>query len=751
MFVSNISLSPLPNPCINNHFQPPIYEFNDFKFTKTFSQDNDSSAYAFYNGTINFRLSDIANNYTLYCNWGYRDYEEANKWENDNCVTSNGEVPPADSRILTLLSLDKENLMGNNKSLSSPIKIAQFWYCDIVNVSYPEAYQARAETFLDVTCPSSGLRSKPETCTIKTQLPVRIKAQWLPRGTFYPNTSRLAQTPSPRITSKGLDPRPARDCTDVSFAYPDWFLHDFTYAYPTMADDPETARLNYSITSRATGVRVHCYWGKAFGVTYRDERVGDYYMWPSCDPEGREPDSFQSQTVYTMGYNRDARTLRVQQDWVCGDTSGRYSTKFAAEPKFQTGIGNFPNEQEARIPLYCSGAVCTADPMLIEGRLTKPLYLSPAQLPGPEGANTPSCLFNSDLRAWTWTLEHFLWQTTTLMMHNNGGIWSQPYPYPSNRTLQVQIRNAATGVHASCTFNDVNDSSLDGETSKWWPCYRSQQQDPHQPPMQRIVETHIQFSAKTGQLAINQTWYCNDTQFATPYEITAYGQTPFRGLACGTSNSSWVNAPCPQIPFWGPAGTSCDYTYSAKWCTLGDRDGNGTPLWVASENTTITHLPARELTEPEPDPNIWSCTVSSLGRGPVTWRLGSAPGSLRGYLASTAWFDPSSSSRADTMSTSFYFDLDSSVFHGRPLNANDYRDRDSIIRNVGVRADSITPWVRTYDPARVYDDRTEYWDVENDGWRYYNVLGWKLRLDLLTGYLEVNQSWYCDDKDRGRP
>ncbi|KAK0644442.1 hypothetical protein B0T16DRAFT_392794 [Cercophora newfieldiana] len=576
MLSANVSLTPFPNPCTNSHFQPPIYEFSDFKFTKTFFRDDvDIGAYDSYNGTIDFRLSDIANNYTLFCNWGYQEwpYDETNKWEGDNCVTSNGEAPPDGSRILTLLNLDKENLMRNNKSLSSPIKIAQFWYCDIVNGSYPEAYQARAEISLDLTCPSSGLRSKPETCTIKTQLPVRIKAQWLPRGTSYPNTPKLAQRPSPSVTPKGLDPPPARDCTDVSFAYPDWYLHDFTYVYPTVANDPETARLNFTISSRVTGARVRCYWGKAFGVTYRDLKVGDYYMWPSCDPEATGADPFQSQTVYTMGYNRDSRTLKVEQEWICGDTSGRYSTKFAAEPKFQAGVGNFPNESQARIPLYCSGTICTADPMLIEGRLTKPVHFTPAQLPGPEGANTPHCLFNSDLRPRTWTIEHFLWQTTTLSMHPRDGI-DYLWPYPWNRTLQVTIRNAATGVHASCTFTHA---SLDGETDTWWPCYRL---EPHAPPVQRIVETYIQFSARTGQLAINQTWYCNDTQVATPYEITAYGRTPsFRGLACGNSNSTWVNAPCPYVPFWGPIGTACDFTYSAKWCTLGDRDGNGEALW----------------------------------------------------------------------------------------------------------------------------------------------------------------------------
>ena len=191
--------------------------------------------------------------------------------------------------------------------------------------SFRQAYQARAETALDVRCLPYGLRSRPENCTINTPLPVRVKAQWIPRGETYPNAQRLVPKPTTAIIPSGLNPPPIRDCTDISFAYPDWYLHDFTYVQPTVANDPETANLTYSVTSRATGVRVHCFWGKAYNVTWRDQHVGDYYMWPSCDPDNTGPDPMNSQTVYTMGYNRDARTLKIQQEWVCGDTAGKYS------------------------------------------------------------------------------------------------------------------------------------------------------------------------------------------------------------------------------------------------------------------------------------------------------------------------------------------------------------------------------------------------------------------------------------------
>ena len=75
-----------------------------------------------------------------------------------NCVDPlTGAPSPMESRIAALLSLDRDALLLN-KSLQSPVRIAQYWYCDIVNGSYPEAYQARADVYLAITCPGVGRR-----------------------------------------------------------------------------------------------------------------------------------------------------------------------------------------------------------------------------------------------------------------------------------------------------------------------------------------------------------------------------------------------------------------------------------------------------------------------------------------------------------------------------------------------------------------------------------------------------------------
>ena len=52
---------------------------------------------------------------------------------------------------------------------------------------------------------------------------------------------------------------------------------------------------------------------------------------------------------------------------------------------------------------------------------------------------------------------------------------------------------------------------------------------------------------------------------------------------------------------------------------------------------------------------------------------------------------------------------------------------------------------------RLWDDQSESDGLSNPGWNFYNALHWSLRFDLSTGYMQLNHSWYCDDKDPERP
>ena len=215
---------------------------------------------------------------------------------------------------------------------------------------------------------------------------------------------------------------------------------------------------------------------------------------------------------------------------------------------------------------------------------------------------------------------------------------------------------------------------------------------------------------------------------------------------------------CPPIIF--PTGSGvCDYTFSVRWCTLGDRDGYrawypGLPAGPPAPPITILiltldtvrHSP-EDITEPDPT-STWSCTVASLGRGPVKWTLQYPPS--RDWFTPTDWFGyiGHMTGYMGTMST---FDLNSTVFNGLPPIAG---IQDGIIRNVGVTGEEdgpyLTPGMRQFDPSRAYQNPKldDWW---NPSWKFYNELGWDVRFDISTGYMELNHSWYRDDKNLNTP
>jgi hypothetical protein len=148
--------------------------------------------------------------------------------------------------------------------------------------------------------------------------------------------------------------------------------------------------------------------------------------------------------------------------------------------------------------------------MTIEGHLRKPVSLTPAPIPPPPNANTPNCMINSQKPGEPiWTITKFLYMTTKRGFTNHFGS-SNGELFPFNRTLEIVLRNDANGYTQSCV---INDPAIDNATDKWWPCFR--ERAPHT-FAKRAIETYVQFNKDTGLLRINQTWYCNDTQKATP-------------------------------------------------------------------------------------------------------------------------------------------------------------------------------------------------------------------------------------------
>ena len=123
-----------PNPCTDSQFRAPIYEFDKLAVFKQFFNDNDNDPRRFLSA-VNFTLRDVANNYSFGCNWGPRNPGAGPSWETQDCVPETGPVPDT-SRSVTLLNLWPEFLLLN-RSREGPVRIAQYWYCDIRNGSYP--------------------------------------------------------------------------------------------------------------------------------------------------------------------------------------------------------------------------------------------------------------------------------------------------------------------------------------------------------------------------------------------------------------------------------------------------------------------------------------------------------------------------------------------------------------------------------------------------------------------------------------
>lgn len=197
MFFSNISSALALNPCESTAFHPPIYSLNNIDLVKTFywdwGRDNNSVSENF-SGTLNFTLQDVANNHSFSCSWGHRQsgYDRGYGYADDdwgwaNCVDPATKAPlPMESRIVTLLNLNITALLVD-RSLQTPVGIVQYWGCDVVNGSYPwgswqcwnrvlkltsprEWYQARADIFLDISCPQMGTRDSTVPCNANTRL-----------------------------------------------------------------------------------------------------------------------------------------------------------------------------------------------------------------------------------------------------------------------------------------------------------------------------------------------------------------------------------------------------------------------------------------------------------------------------------------------------------------------------------------------------------------------------------------------------
>lgn len=120
-----------PNPCNSPQFNPPEYEIANLVVLSNFQDgrpawQNDSWSRA------TFSLRDVANNYTLLCDlnsWTVVDYWY---WSSDSCVPERGNTTSYPPSLTFLRVLDP-----TGSSSFGTLDLAQYWYCNIFNGTYP--------------------------------------------------------------------------------------------------------------------------------------------------------------------------------------------------------------------------------------------------------------------------------------------------------------------------------------------------------------------------------------------------------------------------------------------------------------------------------------------------------------------------------------------------------------------------------------------------------------------------------------
>lgn len=744
---SSTNLNPPRNPCTDEDFQPPVYEFTNATASVKFDARTEYGTD--YTSTVKFGVTDIANNYSLLCTWSAWQFASTNWFYACEPEAGSQWSTPLQKNLVNLVP---ESLIKGKTDVKEPVRLVQYWYCDIKNQSYPEMFQSRAAVFFNFACPTQGERGVDYACnTTATTSPIRVKAEWPGRGAL-PQTPQLIPRPTqPGPAPKGLDPPPKSDCTLQSLSYAQWDLTAFSALPGGERWEMKMGRVNLTLTSRATGVRWDC---KIDGPSTNDGTETQLNC--TSQQPAQQPESRNVIKVWASSNTYNIQNLRIDEEWVCGDPNGTYSTVFSAT----SASGGNPGR--VTVPVYNSGnGILVAEPMTIRGAywLGNTLW-EPARIPGPPNSKTPGCLARSQSEILNvWTITQFLYQRTTIAV--SGGIFNfpnPPGPVPYNRTLQLSLVNNANGYTTSCSFSDpfLDDLSPD----LWLPCNPTAPL--HSFPIYTIP-TSIAFNILTGELRVNQTWYCDDSSRGTPFVISALGSTrvAYPKLVGGHSSSTARGITCMVLI----APIFCDVTFSAEWWALGgDRDGRGNPIALGMTNfpsVDIKRLPDGALTEPDintnPNVNAWSCMASSIGKGPVKWTIQEKRNS-QDPLLQTGWFSPDVRP-SDQLYSWFQFDLNSSVFATRPSGGGG--GRGALIRDVGNRAREyeselhrVTPWLRGWDPTFTYSsgDRLTKTYAEL-GWDtgLYNVLDWKVRFDAATGYMELSHSWYCDDRNPDKP
>lgn len=736
--------SRLPNPCTDASFRAPVYEIVSWNVTRAHSDS--SSLDSPVRIDVAATLWDRVNNYSMQC---AGDLMFARPWDYwyISCAPEGGF---RDEGLQQLASIALWSQPFSRDSGTNNLMVQQYWGCAIQeqeDIRFPyvhscqqqagdtevltqdagrRVYTARATNHrFTVSCPSKNTTSINCNMTTPSRLQSDFTLPWNANQTT-PLRSLPIVGPAEQRPQAGV---PSLDCALNAFTHPDWTIEEgATYIPSPPGGKLADITLNLTITSRVTGIQHLCRWGG-------DHKAVDWYGNPqlSCAlPAGAAFDA--SLTSYIMVFFPDKRTLRIDQRWVCGDSAGTYSKNYSSFAEFA-------------LPFFCTengGRTCRTNKSYVRGQLQTPIQWTPDRIPAPPGAQRPGCTSDSQVPSWVLHAFRYEDERMTYTQGNNQSAppldqWRLgPRENRLSRTLTVQIRNKATDYLQMCVVQTFEGETDAEAATRWHRCYPDAGLAVH------FVETQIQFDPITANLRVNETWFCADTggPGMIRFDGTAATQVPY----CGTITSV-VNDHCYDIY---EELVDCDWYYHTRWCATGTRNPPNAATVTLADTTLqgvlqrTALLPANAFSDPDPDPDRWSCTVDSLGR-PLEWHLRETPD----HLGITDFFDTQFRffDEVQAPRSTLDFEFANSAFARREAG-------NGATRIMLWRTSGLSPFVPAWRPDFAYGlVRPESMVIVQSGGRrpFSNFVDWSLKYDAAKAYLELNHTWYCNDKTPSQP
>ncbi|KAI0446189.1 hypothetical protein F4803DRAFT_504822 [Xylaria telfairii] len=379
------------------------------------------------------------------------------------------------------------------------------------------------------------------------------------------------------ITSDGPPPLLTTGCLNNSLTAPTWTVESFHYE-----EDDSISTVNFILTSNSIPGELDCF-GQATGHSLRANG--------ECTDQDRKH-------VYSAQFVFDASTrdLSIEQAWACDDNTARVPVGFVG-----TGI--------KKLVLDCKSSECiSADPIRIPAKLLEPIKLSPYIPPAPPGHDSPGCSFRSKSPSWTisdleWRTggKNYTWQSWIISGTGIAGVGM----------VKLNITSKATQQTFSCVWHsqgqETSNVTIIGPPSgvfpfpldpgpAWYRCDTHSLNENENRTHNYEVETLVRLISGEKRLLVNQTWYCDDEEPASPVKFYAVGAVELPSLSCRERREIEPDA----ADSWDLAGTP---VVNGSLCVSSEFDINGE---IKSHYTMEPY--ALEL----PNPEASKCTVLSM-------------------------------------------------------------------------------------------------------------------------------------------